>query len=319
MQSFFIIFLASIALNLIPSFSNASQANDALNTIQSMAGCYLVDYSFKETKALKPGYTLDARIYDVNRQQNVYEWIVPIQKSESEIRLQHFLMIKNLQGAVTLVMKHQAEDWQSNAATWFNFKGPGHWEKEAVTDSSAWVRKVTNLDDGLRYQCAAAWNMTQKYPEWSCANFAPIPGRETRDMGRKDYNTLDRKTRIIAYGNSWLERQQNVKTIFENGSRTTLAEEDGKNWFVKVPSEECAPAEAFFREREVYFKVLQETWDDYLSQHQLIQEMPIVNGKPRFAALMEVEEKYAAQLQANPALAETVKKEILEVIRRYQR
>src|SRR4029450_1466450 len=41
-----------------------------LQAVQSMAGCYLVDYSYTEVESLKPGYTRDARVYDVNRDKS---------------------------------------------------------------------------------------------------------------------------------------------------------------------------------------------------------------------------------------------------------
>ena len=107
---------------------------------------------------------------------------------------------------------------------------------------------MTNLDDGLRYQCAARWTEDRAYPEWSCANYAPIPGRETRDMGRSDYQTLQRGTRIVVYGaaqgGSWLERQDNVKTIHTDSGRVPLVRELGKNWYVRLPDAECAGARA---------------------------------------------------------------------------
>src|SRR5918994_1843161 len=78
------------------------------------------------------------------------------------------------------------------------------------------------------------------YPEWSCANYAPIPGRETRDMGRADYNALERSTRIVAYGDSWLERQDNLKIADGASGRAPLARETGKNWYVRLPDSQCA-------------------------------------------------------------------------------
>ena len=48
-------------------------------------------------------------------------------------------------------------------------------------------------------------------------------GRETRDMGRKDYNALKRSTRVIVYKDSWLERQENIKVMEQKGVQTPLA------------------------------------------------------------------------------------------------
>jgi hypothetical protein len=47
----------------------------AHSTVQSMAGCFLVDYNYVETESLRPGYVRDPRIYDVNRDKSAKEWI----------------------------------------------------------------------------------------------------------------------------------------------------------------------------------------------------------------------------------------------------
>ena len=75
-------------------------------------------------------------------------------------------------------------------------------------------------------------------------------------MQRADYQALDRTTRIVAYGTSWLERQDNVKTIHEGGARVPLARETGKNWYVRLPDVECAAAQAFARPRQAFWALL---------------------------------------------------------------
>jgi hypothetical protein len=41
-----------------------------------MTGCFLVDYSYVEVQALRPGCVRDPRVYDVNRDKSAKEWIV---------------------------------------------------------------------------------------------------------------------------------------------------------------------------------------------------------------------------------------------------
>src|SRR5262245_50745895 len=54
----------------------ADPARDrGLDALHSMAGCFLVDYSYVETESLSPGYTRDGRVYDVNRDKSAKEWI----------------------------------------------------------------------------------------------------------------------------------------------------------------------------------------------------------------------------------------------------
>jgi hypothetical protein len=95
----------------------ADAAGDALDrgrrAVQSMAGCYLVDYSYVEVESLKPGYTRDARVYDVNRDKSAKEWITADALSPTRIRLQRILFLTDLGGAMRegSLIKHQSEDW----------------------------------------------------------------------------------------------------------------------------------------------------------------------------------------------------------------
>ena len=75
-----------------PQFETGKRA------ILARTGCYLVDYSFVETEAVKPGYTLDRRVYDVNRNKSVKEWIFAEHLSPTRIKLQHVLFATDLAG-----------------------------------------------------------------------------------------------------------------------------------------------------------------------------------------------------------------------------
>src|SRR5262245_35700027 len=209
-------------------FGAGDELDRGLQAVRSMAGCYLVDYSYVEIESLKPGYTKDARVYDVNRDKSAKEWITAEMLSPRRVRLQRILFLTDLRGAIRegSVIKHQSEDWEYDAPYLYDFVAPRSWQvRDLKATPGLWTRRVTNLDDGPRYQCAAAWKTDTAYPDWTCSSYAPIPGRETRDMKRSDYDTLDRTTRIIMYGQSWLERQDNVKTIHRDGARTPLARE----------------------------------------------------------------------------------------------
>jgi len=176
---------------------------------------------------------------------------------------------------------------------------------------------VTNLDDGLRYQCAAPWSVDTTYPDWSCQNYAPIPGRESRDMSRSDYNTLDRLTRIVAYGNSWLERQDNIKILHGDTGRTPLARETGKNWYVMLPDAECAPARAFAEPRKAFWTLLRQTWDGVLDGQGSFVEKTPAGAPPRFVRMFEIEEDYVGQDLAEPVRS-TARQRVLGVIEDYR-
>jgi hypothetical protein len=306
----------ALALLLIPfTVSADDQLQRGMEALRSMTGCYLIDYSYTETEALLPGYAKDNRVYDVNKDKSVKEWIYLIEHRPGKVRLQHILFATDLNGALFegTELRHQAEDWEFNAPFVYDFVSPLHWDVKNLGNNNLWTRRITGLDDGLRYQCAAAWSQNSKYPEWTCNNFAPIPGRETRDMGRKDYNTLDRTTRIVAYGNSWLERQNNVKTIHKDGVRTPLAKEVGKNWYVRLPDSECAPAMAFKSPREGFWNVLRETWDEVFTGQSSFVEKALQPS--RYFKIMSLEDKYLNMQDSQKAQA---RQEILDIINEYR-
>ena len=305
--------------------SAGAGASDALElgqrALHSMAGCYLVDFSYTETESLKAGYGVDHRVYDVNRDKSVKEWIYIDDVSPTKLRLQHVLFVAGLDGQIMdgSQLKHTGEDWEFQAPFLYDFTSPYTWAVKDLTGTNQgqWVRRITNLDDGLRYQCSAPWLATAAFPEWTCSNYAPIPGRETRDMGRKDYDALDRTTRVVAYGNSWLERQDNVKVIDRAGVKENLAKETGKNWYVRLPDADCEAARQFVASRHEFWTLVRETWDQILIGDRPFLEKPADAGRPsRYYVMSELEDDTLTQ-KANlhdPAVRSRLRGEIGKVI-----
>jgi hypothetical protein len=292
-----------------------------LAAIRSMTGCYLVDYSYVEVESLKPGYTRDPRVYDVNRDKSAKEWITADVVSASRVRLQRVLFLTDLAGVVRAgsEIRHQTEDWEYGAPFLYDFVAPRTWHvRDLRATPELWTRRVTNLDDGLRYQCAARWTADTAYPEWTCSSYAPIPGRETRDMKRGDYDALERTTRIIAYGQSFLERQDNVKTIHRDGGRTPLAREVGKNWSVRLPDAECETARAFAAPRRAFWSLSREVWDTVLDGTAPFVEKGPAGRPPRFVEMYEVEEAYVGRDLSDPSVRREASERILRVIEAYR-
>ncbi len=293
--------------------------------VLAMAGCHLVDYSYVEVESLKAGYARDPRVYDVNRDKSVKEWITAEVLSPRRIRLRRILFLTDLAGAVRTgsEIRHQSEDWEYDAPFLYDFVAPLDWQvRDLRATPGLWTRRVTNLDDGLRYQCAARWREDTAYPEWSCSNYAPIPGRETRDMGRSDYQTLQRGTRIVVYraaqGGSWLERQDNVKTVHTDAGRAPLVRELGKNWYVRLPEPECAAARAFAQPREAFWTVLREAWDGVLDGARPFVERAPPGQPPRFVKMFELEDELLEKNLSDAAVRQATRERILKLIEEYR-
>ena len=289
--------------------------------LSRMGGCFIVDYNFSETHPLAPGYVRDERVYDVNETKTVMEWIYPIE-SANTLRLQHVLFALDDQGRFTAdsLLRHQAEDWQYEPASYFDYQGGLTWTKVKVTaPQGRWVRKITALDDGLRYQCVGAWERKGKRLEWQCGdNYAPIPGRETRDMGRKDYQGLLRSTHLVVFPEHWVERQKNVKTVEDGAARKPLTEEVGRNWFLRVPDEQCAEAQRFAAERQAWTDLLQTTWEELYAHVDAFAESKPTDAPPRFARIAEIEERYYDRVGKDEQARAAAKNEILEAIEAYR-
>jgi len=310
-----------LALGLGPASAADGSLERGLYAVRSMAGCFLVDYSFVEVESLQPGYVRDPRVYDVNRDKSVKEWITAEALAPSRIRLQRILFAADLTGRVRpeSLLGHQSEDWEHDSSLLYDFVRPQAWHVRDLRGTPGlWTRRITNLDDGLRYQCAAAWATGTGYPEWSCANYAPIPGRETRDMGRRDYHALQRHTRIVSYGSSWLERQDNVKTIEAGNGRAPLARELGKTWYVRLPDAECAAGEAFARDRRAFWALRREVWDSVLVGDGPFVERTPPGQPPRFVRMQEVEDEYLGRDLTDPAIRSAVRARILRIIEEYR-
>ena len=291
----------------------------SLDTVKKLAGCYAVDYSYSERLAIKEGYKLDPRVYDVTGFQTK-ELVKIVGESSDSVRLQHFLQAESLTGDNLFMMRHHAEIWQMQPEGRYKFIGPNNqgenrwiYENTPGNDDS-WLRTITHLDDGLRYQCLGNWGAELKYPRFSCSSFAPIPGRETRDMSRKDYNSLDRQTSVTIYGDSWLEKQINTKTIFQDDRKEALAEEIGKIFSLRLPIEECSEIAQWAEARQVFWDILDEAWNHVYGQKQNYFEIKNIAGTTRGQKINKIMEETLDQLAGNPELVEVTKNRLIEII-----
>ncbi|MGZ3650176.1 MAG: DUF6607 family protein [Bdellovibrionota bacterium] len=311
---------ALLSLPLLAQAAAPSQLELGRAAILRMQGCYLVDFNYTETESLKPGYERDKRVYDVNQNKSVKEWIYADDISPNRLRLQHVLFAVGLDGKVRegSFLKHTGEEWEFGASYQYQFDSAQHWSVKAL-DAGLWTRRITNLDDGLRYSCASTWSTDTAYPEWSCASYAPIPGREYRDMGRHDYQGLDRLNRVVVYTNNWLERESNTKIIQDAGGKTPLAKELGKIWYVRLPDSECGAARDFATPRHAFWETTRESWDAVLTGAAPFVERSVVTGRPgRYLELQDLEDKYVPLDLSNRGTRDMAIKEIRDLIDAYR-
>ena len=309
------ILLSSLCVFTANGFSETTRPFDAL---KSLEGCYLVDYTYSELETLDEEYQLDPRVYDVSS-FTVKELFKVTEEDNSSIRMQHFMEASKPGGKVIFRMRHHGETWHKSPDFHYVYQGRFDqndvWTPEYPATVSPWVRKIWSLDDGLRYQCPGDWDADQAYPTFTCEAYSPIPGRETRDMGRKDYNTLDRKSTVQIFPNGFLERQDNIKTLFKDGRKKPLAKELGKIWSTEIAKEDCVGIEEWAEERQSFWDLLSSEWKLILEQGQPIREFKIVNGSTRSTKIRSLLARSYKRLNREPGLEESVRSEIRAILK----
>lgn len=280
--------------------------------IESMAGCYQVDYTYAETESIHPNYKLPAGtpvVYDARLNKNYQEFLSrhpeghklqAISKkllflretdSPNEVHLQHIIFIKTNphydnqmpRGPVDFIIKHHSERWVYEPKAMVSYIGDNQWRLEDLENSKGkWSRTIMRLDDGPRYSCLTQWDHSHTYPQFTCNAYAPIPGREYRDMNRKDYHALERSALVTLFSGSFLERQANIKVkeTQQNDSlvREALVQEEGKHWYIPMPKEECAFATTFSDRRQAFWSLTREFWDSIFQNNRIYREQDGANA-----------------------------------------
>ena len=219
------------------------------------------------------------------------------------------------------IIRHTGEDWEFNAPTMFQYEGQDTWKSASLAATpNLWLRRVTSLDDGLRYQCAAAWSTGAEYPAWSCDGMAPIPGRESRDMARKDYQDLDRSTKLVVYDANWLEREKNTKIIDKDGVETPLVRELGKTWYARLPDAECKDAQEFANQRRmIFWDVTREAWDEELKGVSTWTDAKTPRGQDsRYGQIADMEETWIRKDLTKPENRAAAKASAEQIIEKSQ-
>ncbi len=289
----------------------------AHNVLEELPGCYQVDYSYSEIESLKKDYQLDSRVYDASSKSNVFELFFPLIIENKKLHFQRVLFTRTESGEVKGLMKHYAEVLSKNENFFYAFTGNHIYSPQQI-EAPTWVREVRYLDDGPSYSCKGKWGAFSNDEYFECNSYASIPGRESRDMGRKDYNALERNTKLIFSSWGILERQNNIKTIHQNdNTKIPLAKEVGKVFSIKVSDDLCFEAKQWAEARKDFWLISIEIWNEFLNgTSEKVVEVSNQNGL-RFMKIWDLAEKYIDKNLSDKTNRDAAKEDLRKVISQF--
>jgi hypothetical protein len=216
--------------------------------ILAMRGEYKVDFDFRETVELAPGYARRAP-----KRSGGNEVVIVVEDTPTKIVLQH-LLVSDDGGHVT---KHWRQDWMYEAPQRFEFSADQTWAVRAIDPAStrgAWTQCVYEVSDAPRYCGTGRWNHRYGVSTWtSDRSWRPLPRREY--TVREDYNAINAENRHTLLPGGWTHEQDNTKTVRDasGGTVRTLVREFGFNDYRKVSDFDFGPAYRYWERTAPYW------------------------------------------------------------------
>lgn len=128
---------------------------------------------------------------------------------------------------------------------------------------------------------------------------------------------MQRRTRVLSLPWGWLERQRNQKIIWSEGEKTPLAEEVGKDFYIRLPDNHCQEAQEWASPRMTFWTLSQIAWAEVLDGHRLIQVVPQIGGQPLFARLWALENDWFEKIQNDEIARSEALTQVQDLIKEY--
>lgn len=292
--------------------------------ILAMAGEYRVGFHFRETTALRAGYTL-TKPYETS----ATEFVTVIEDAPEQIVLQHVLVLGRAEAdddhaeATTApatqpsarVVKHWRQAWRFEPEWTWEYAGHNTWRHRALTDNERagqWVQEVYQVDDSPRYASLGRWTHASGAGAESVIGSAwegepawrPLPRREW--LKRSNYHVIVGRNRHTLTPTGWVHEQDNAKVVLDASGKPveTFVREWGHNVYDRrgegtatAMQIDFAPGYAYWRQTAPFWADVRAAWTKRLASDGEVRLAKRVDDKPMFAHLFT----YAKQIsEANP-------------------
>lgn len=284
---------------------DASSVERDQAAILAMAGTFRVQFSFKETTPLRPGYAPKDEYTS-----KALELVEVVEDTPGKVVLQHILLTGDDGGSH--VIKHWRQDWIYEDTHVLSFRGKSTWENEDMPADHAkgtWTQAVFQVDDSPRYESHGRWIHRGNTAYWeSEETWRPLPRREYTK--RSDYHVIVGRNRHELTPNGWLHFQDNYKLDLDDKSGyPALVRELGENTYTRTSEGDFSAARAFWQAKQAFFGDVRESWAEVLSATPIIQ-LDTNAGGPLWMKLLSLAERAPAPYQPGSQL--TAIKQLLQ-------
>ncbi|QNN21375.1 hypothetical protein HED60_03510 [Planctomycetales bacterium ZRK34] len=245
------------------------------DAILAMAGCYDIEFNFKETVAMKSGYKLTKPYIE-----DATEWVQVIVNEPNHIVLQHLLIDTHSDA----VIKHWRQEWCYQERELLEFRDRNTWVKRTLSEDEArgtWTQKVYQTDDSPRYQGYGKWVHTANMSLWeSNPTRRPLPRREYTK--RDDYQALRAINRHIITPAGWVHEQDNTKLVCDEHGKVveTIARETGLNRYLRTDDAKGEPARKWWAQRGKTWSEVCDVWNEIYDASPVLKLQAKVDDKP---------------------------------------
>jgi len=234
----------------------AAPPDEDRKAILAMAGEYEVDFDFRETVALQPGYQIKEPYHE-----DALELVVVAEDRPERIVLQHLLVVGKER-----VIKHWKQIWTWQDTRIVEFQGRDHWKIRSLAPEQAagtWSQLVTQIDDSPRYESFGKWMHEGGYSRWESAPTArPLPRRE--HTKRDDYQILLGVNRHALTPEGWVHEQDNLKQVIDENGKVTgyIARETGLNRYHRTESTDFTKAREYWDRTSGLWSLVSSFWEN---------------------------------------------------------
>lgn len=271
-----------MVLSLQTAFASEELDKD-INAIEAMAGCYAVDFSFFETRAIAPDHELKKPYLT-----GAYEYVVLEQSYNKE---DHTIILQHILDFGGRTQKHWRQDWVYGETDRLDYKGVStqegaivHAWSKSLNHEQIWTQKTYGVGDEPRYACSADWSHSKYASDWKCKAWTPLPRRDYSQGFY--YNALDRGNHVLVDKRGWRHVQENTKIAFNGELETPIAEEIGVNSYIKVDDSHCMTAIEYWEKTKENWSDIRGVWNSVFADldtgesYSMIDTMVIERSSP---------------------------------------